>query len=54
MLPTTVGGKSWGGKSVSQATRLTELEKEDERLREAVSGLSLDKLLLREAAKANF
>jgi len=49
-----LAARDGGGKSVSQATRLTELEKEDERLREAVSGLSLDKLLLREAAKANF
>jgi hypothetical protein len=40
--------------SVSQAKRLKELEKENERLRKAVSDLTLDKLILKEAAKENF
>ena len=40
--------------SVSQAKRLKELEKENQRLRRAVSGLTLDKLILTEAAKGNF
>jgi hypothetical protein len=40
--------------SVSQAKRLKELEKENERLRKAVSDLTLDKMILREAAKGNF
>jgi transposase-like protein len=43
-----------GGMSVSQAKRLKELEKENERLRKAVSDLTLDKLILKEAAKGNF
>jgi len=40
--------------SVSQAKRLKELEKENERLRKAVSDLTLDKLILKEAARGNF
>jgi hypothetical protein len=46
--------QEFGGMSVSQAKRLKELEKEDERLRKAVSGLTLDKMILKEAAKGNF
>ena len=38
----------------SQLTRLKELEKENQRLRRAVSDLTLDKLILNEAAKGNF
>jgi hypothetical protein len=34
--------------------RLKELEKENQRLRKAVSDLTLDKLILQEAAKGNF
>ena len=34
--------------------RPKELEKENERLRRAVSDLTLDKLILKEAAKGNF
>jgi putative transposase len=37
-----------------QLKRLKELEKENERLRRAVSDLTLDKLILKEAAKGNF
>ena len=37
-----------------QLKRLKELEKENERLRRAVSNLTLDKLILKEAAKGNF
>ena len=33
---------------------LKELEKENQRLRKAVSDLTLDKLILQEAAKGNF
>ena len=33
---------------------LKELDKENERLRHAVSKLTLDKLILKEAAKGNF
>ena len=39
---------------VDQARRLKELEKENMRLRKAVSDLTLDKLILAEAAKGNF
>jgi transposase-like protein len=46
--------QEYGGMSVSQARRLKELEKENERLRKAVSDLTLDKMILREAAKGNF
>ena len=37
-----------------QLKRLQELERENERLRRAVSDLTLDKLNLKEAAKGNF
>ena len=40
--------------STSQAKRLKDLEKETARLRKAVSDLTLDKLMLQEAAKGNF
>jgi len=46
--------QEYGGMSVSQAKRLKELEKENERLRKAVSDLTLDKMILKEAAKGNF
>lgn len=46
--------KEYGGMKVSQAKRLKELEKENGRLRKAVSDLSLDKVILQEAAKGNF
>ena len=39
---------------VSQAKRLKELEQENARLRKAVSDLTLDKLILQEAARGNF
>ena len=46
--------KEYGGLSVSQAKRLKELERENARLRQAVSDLTLDKLILQEAARGNF
>ena len=46
--------KEFGGMKVSQAKRLKELEKENSRLRKAVSDLSLDKVVLQEAARGNF
>jgi putative transposase len=46
--------QEFGGMSVSQAKRLKELEKENERLRKAISDLTLDKMILKEAAKGNF
>ncbi len=46
--------KEYGGMDVSQAKRLKELERENARLRQAVSGLTLDKLILQEAARGNY
>lgn len=46
--------KACGGMKADQLKRLKELEKENERLRKAVSDLTLDKLILAEAAKGNF
>jgi len=46
--------QEYGGMSVSQAKRLKELEKENERLRKAVSDLPLDKMILKEAARGNY
>ena len=46
--------KEYGGLKVSQAKRLKELERENARLRKAVSDLSLDKVILQEAARGNF
>ncbi len=42
--------KEFGGLKIDQVKRLKELEKENERLRKAVSDLTLEKLILREAA----
>ncbi len=39
---------------MSQARRLKELERENGRLRRAVAELTLDKLILKEAAEGNF
>jgi transposase len=46
--------REYGGLDVSQAKRLKELERENARLRKAVSDLSLDKVILQEAARGNF
>jgi transposase-like protein len=46
--------KEYGGMGAEQLKRLKELEKENQRLRRAVSDLTLDKLILSEAAKGNF
>ena len=46
--------KEYGGMKTDQLKRLKELEKENERLRRAVSDLTLDELILTEAAKGNF
>jgi len=46
--------KQYGGMSRGQLKRLKELEKENLRLRRAVSDLTLDKLILTEAAQGNF
>ncbi len=46
--------RQYGGMSRDQLKRLKELEKENARLRRAVSDLTLDKMILTEAAKGNF
>ena len=44
----------YGGMGREQLKRLKELEKENQRLRRAVSDLTLDKLILTEAARGNY
>lgn len=46
--------KQYGGMGTDQLRELKRLQKENERLRKAVSDLTLDKLILAEAAKGNF
>ena len=46
--------KLYGGMGREQLKRLKELEKENQRLRRAVSDLTLDKLILTEAARGNY
>lgn len=48
------GRNEYGGLKGGQVKRLKELEAENARLRRAVSDLTLDKQILREAAKGNF
>ncbi|EBA18487.1 Transposase and inactivated derivative [Roseobacter sp. SK209-2-6] len=43
--------KKYGGMGVDQLKELKRLQKENDRLRRAVSDLTLDKLILKEAAK---
>ena len=44
----------YGGLKIDQAKRLKELERENTRLKRAVADLTLDKLILKEAAEGNF
>ena len=46
--------KKYGGMGTDQLKELKRLQKENERLRRSVSDLTLDKLILTEAAKGNF
>ena len=46
--------REYGGLKVDQARRLKELERENQRLRRAVSDLTLDKVILTEAARGNY
>ena len=46
--------QEFGGLKADQVKRLKDLELENNRLRRAVSDLTLDKLILSEAAKGNF
>ena len=49
-----VGRAEFGGMKSDQVKRLKELELENARLRREVSDLTLDKLILTEAARGNF
>lgn len=44
----------YGGMKSGQARKLKELERENARLKKAVAELTLDKLILKEAAEGNF
>ena len=46
--------QEYGGLKADQVKRLKQLEQENSRLRRAVSDLTLDKLILQEAARGNF
>jgi transposase-like protein len=46
--------REYGGMGVEQARRLKELEKENARLKRLVADLSLDNIILKEAARGNF
>ena len=46
--------KEYGGLKIAQARRLKGLEQENARLKRAVANLTLDKLILKEAAEGNF
>ena len=46
--------KEYGGLKTDQARRMKDVEKENGRLRRAISDLTLDKLILQEAARGNF
>ena len=44
----------YGGLGIDQARRMKQLEQENARLKRAVAELTLDKLILKEAAEGNF
>jgi transposase-like protein len=46
--------REYGGLKVDQARRLKDLEQENSRLKRAVADLTLDKLILKEAAEGNW
>ena len=46
--------KEFGGLKTDQVKRLKELEKESRHLKRAVADLTVDNLILKEAAKGNF
>jgi putative transposase len=46
--------KEYGGMDVSQAKRLKDLEKENQRLKKLVADLSLDVQILKEVNRGNF
>ena len=46
--------REYGGMKLDQARRLKDLERENQRLRKAVADLTLDAMILKEAARGNF
>ena len=46
--------REYGGLKIDQAKRLKDLVKENVRLRRAISDLTLDKLILKEAIEGNY
>ena len=46
--------QEYGGLKSNQVRRMKELETENQRLRKAIADLTLDKLILQEAARGNF
>jgi transposase-like protein len=46
--------REYGGMKANQAKRMKELEKENRHLKQAVADLTVDNLILKEAAKGNF
>ena len=46
--------QEYGGLKLDQAKRLKDFERENARLKRAVGDLTLDKLILKEAAEGNF
>ena len=46
--------QKFGGRKIEQVKRLKDLELENSRVRKAVSDLTLDTLILQEAARGNF
>ena len=46
--------QEYGGMTIGQAKRLKELERENAQLRKAVAELTLDKMILKEAARRDF
>ena len=46
--------REYGGLKIDQAKRLKELERENDRLKRAVSELTLDKLILKEALSGKY
>ena len=46
--------QEYGGLKSEQVRRMKELETENQRLRKAIADLTLDKLILQEAARGNF
>ena len=46
--------QEYGGLKSDQVKRLKDLERENQRLRRAIADLTLDKLILQEAARGNY